>query len=59
MDLKSVIEDQLKQKRALKIIVAMHAVFIQGTDPTFLSKAQGAPLSSIQESARWSLDCYR
>ena len=38
MNLKPTIEVELERKRALKIIVALHVVFRQATDPTFLSE---------------------
>ena len=38
MNLKPTIEVELERKRALKIIVAIHVVFHQATDPTFLSE---------------------
>ena len=37
MNLKPTIQVELERKRALKIIVALHVVFRQATDPTFLS----------------------
>ena len=38
LDLKVTIEEELKKKRSIKIIVALHALFHQATDPTFLSE---------------------
>ena len=38
LDLKVTIEEELEKKRSMKIIVALHVVFHQATNPTFLSK---------------------
>ena len=38
LDLKVAIEKELEKKRSMKIIVALHVVFHQATDPTFLSE---------------------
>ena len=38
LDLKVTIEEELEKKRSIKIIVALHALFHQATDPTFLSE---------------------
>ena len=38
MDLKPTIEVELEQKRALKVVIALHAAFHQATDPTFLTE---------------------
>ena len=38
MDLKPTIEEEFEQKRALKVIIALHAAFHQATDPTFLTE---------------------
>ena len=38
LDLKVTIKEELEKKRSMKIIVALHVVFHQATDPTFLSE---------------------
>ena len=38
LDLKVAIEEELEKKRSMKIIVALHVIFHQATDPTFLSE---------------------
>ena len=38
LDLKVAIEEELEKKRLMKIIVALHVVFHQATDPIFLRK---------------------
>ena len=37
IDLKPTIEEEVERKRALKIVLALHVVFCQATDSTFLS----------------------
>ena len=38
MDFRPTIEEELESKRAMKIVVALHASFHQATDPTFLTE---------------------
>ena len=40
MDLKRIVEEELERKRAMKVVIALHAASHQATDSTFLTESR-------------------